>query len=54
MAIEIIRLNLIPDGKVRIVHCKQYDEGRVFKVCVYNGNTPYIFTDERVELIVRK
>lgn len=54
MAIEIIRLNLIPDGKVPVVHCKQYDVDRAFKVCIYEGDKPYIFTDETVELNVRK
>lgn len=54
MAIEIIRLNLIPDGKVPVVHCKQYDVDRAFKVCVYEGDKPYIFSDETVELNVRK
>ena len=54
MAIEMIKLNLIPDGKPPVIHCKQFDVAREFRVCVFEGSKPYIFTNETVELDVRK
>lgn len=54
MAIEIIRLNLIPEGNPPVVHCKQYDNGRVFQIVLYNGKDPYILTTETIELNIRK
>ena len=51
---EQIKLNIIPDGIEPVVHCKQYDTGRPFRIYLYNGKKPYFLTDEVIEIDVRK
>lgn len=51
---QIIRLNLIPSGKMPVAYASQYDKSRKIRVLVFDGTKPYIFGDERVELDVRK
>ena len=54
MAIERIKLNLIPTGEMPVCHASQYDKGRQIGLDVFSGSTPYIFTDEQLELDIRK
>lgn len=54
MAIERIKLNLIPAGTMPVCHAKQYDKKRQIGIDIYNGLQPYILSDELLELDVRK
>ena len=54
MAIERIKVNLIPTGTMPVCHASQYDKGRKIGLDIYNGLQPYILSDETVELDIRK
>ena len=41
---EEITLNLIPGGATQVVHASQFDEGRQFKLIMYNGDEPFVPT----------
>ena len=52
---EIIKLNLIPTGVNPTCHCSQYDEGRVIRIELFDGLTPYTLqSGDTVTLNVRK
>lgn len=52
---EIIKLNLIPSGVNPTCHCSQYDEGRVIRIELFDGLTPYTLqSGDTVTLNVRK
>jgi hypothetical protein len=52
---EIIKLNLIPNGVNPTCHCSQYDEGRVIRIELFDGLTPYTLqSGDTVTLNVRK
>ena len=52
---EIIRLNLIPNGVNPTCHAKQYDEGRIIRFELFDGLTPYTLqSGDTVTLNVRK
>ena len=52
---EIIKLNLIPRGVNPTCHCSQYDEGRVIRIELFDGLTPYVLqSGDTVTLNVRK
>ena len=38
---ETIKLNLIPTGSLPVVHTSQYDEGRVFRIELFEGSAVY-------------
>ena len=49
-----ITLDLIPNGSMPVVNASQYDDGRVFRVNITENGTPYMLTDEVIEIHVRK
>ena len=49
-----ITLDLIPNGSMPVVNASQYDDGRVFRVNITENGTPYVLTDEVIEIHVRK
>lgn len=52
---EIIKLNLIPNGVNPTCHAKQYDEGRVIRFELFEGLTPYTLqSGDTVTLNLRK
>lgn len=52
---EQINLNIIPDGLTPVVHASQYDDGREFKVNLFEGKTPYSLSGtEIIEFDVKK
>lgn len=52
---EIIKLNLIPSGVNPTCHCSQYDDGRVIRIELFDGLTPYALkSGDAVTLNVRK
>lgn len=52
---EIIKLNLIPSGVNPTCHCSQYDNGRVIRIDLFDGLTPYVLqSGDTVTLNVRK
>jgi len=52
---EIIKLNLIPSGVNPVCHCSQYDNGRVIRLELFDGLTPYVLqSGDTVTLNVRK
>ncbi len=52
---EIIKLNLIPSGVNPTCHCSQYDNGRVIRIELFDGLTPYVLqSGDTVTLNVRK
>ena len=52
---EIIKLNLIPNGVNPTCHCSQYDEGRIIRIELFDGLTPYtIQSGDTFTLNVRK
>ena len=52
---EIIKLNLIPSGVNPTCHCSQYDNGRVIRIELFDGLTPYTLqSGDVVTLNVRK
>ena len=52
---EIIKLNLIPNGVNPTCHCSQYDNGRVIRIDLFDGLTPYVLqSGDTVTLNVRK
>lgn len=52
---EIIKLNLIPSGVNPVCHCSQYDSGRVIRIELFDGLTPYtLASGDTVTLNVRK
>ena len=52
---EILNLNLIPNGTNPVVHCSQYDEGRVFRFNLFNGSAVYVLDGtETIECDVKK
>ena len=52
---EIIKLNLIPSGVNPTCHCSQYDNGRVIRIELFDGLTPYTLqSGDVVTLKVRK
>lgn len=52
---EIIKLNLIPSGVNPTCHCSQYDNGRVIRIELFDGLTPYTLqSGDTVTLNVRK
>ena len=54
MAIQRIKVNLIPTGATPVCYASQYDVGRKIALDVFNGLQPYIFTNEHLELDIRK
>jgi hypothetical protein len=52
---EIIKLNLIPSGVNPTCHCSQYDNGRVIRIELFDGLTPYTLqSGDTATLNVRK
>jgi hypothetical protein len=52
---EIIKLNLIPNGVNPTCHCSQYDEERAIRIELFDGLTPYTLqSGDTVTLNVRK
>ena len=52
---EIIKLNIIPSGVNPTCHASQYDEGRVIRIELYEGLTPFTLqANDEVSLAVRK
>ena len=52
---EIIKLNLIPNGVNPTCHAKQYDEGRIIRFELFDGLTPYTLqSGDTVTLNLRK
>lgn len=52
---ESIKLNLIPNGVSPACHCSQYDNGRVIRLELFDGLTPYtIRSGDTFTLNVRK
>lgn len=51
---EIITLNMVPKGITPVCHASQFDDGRVIRLNIVDELHGYIFTDEEVELRVRK
>ena len=51
---EIITLNMVPKGITPVCHASQFDDGRVIRLNIVDELQGYIFTDEEVELRVRK
>lgn len=52
---ESIKLNLIPSGVNPTCHCSQYDEGRIIRIDLFDGLTPYALqSGDAVTLNVRK
>lgn len=49
-----IRLNLIPTGPMPVCYASQYDKKREIGLVLFNGTRPLLFTDETLELDVRK
>ena len=49
-----IRLNLIPTGPMPVCYASQYDKKRQIGLVLFNGTRPLLFTDETLELDVRK
>lgn len=42
---ESIVVNLIPAGTMTVCHTSQFDVGRVIRVRLYDGLTPYVFQE---------
>ena len=52
---EIVNLNLIPDGFTPVIHISQNDVGRVTRFKLYNGFVPFTLTgNESIMLRIRK
>ncbi len=52
---EIIKLNIIPSGVNPTCHASQYDEGRVIRVELYEGLTPFTLqASDEIGLAIRK
>lgn len=52
---EIIKLNIIPSGVNPTCHASQYDEGRVIRVELYEGLTPFTLqASDEIGLSIRK
>lgn len=52
---ETIKLNLIPSGVSPTCYCSQYDEGRVIRIELFDGLTPYTLnSSDTVTLNLRK
>ena len=52
---EIIKLNLIPNGVNPVCHCSQYDAGRVVRAELFDGLTPYIIdSGDTFTLLVKR
>lgn len=52
---EIIKLNIIPSGVNPTCHASQYDEGRVIRVELYEGLTPFTLqANDEIGLAIRK
>lgn len=51
---EIITLNLVPKGITPVCHASQFDIGRTIRLAIVDELHGYIFSDEKVELRVRK
>ena len=52
---EVINLNLIPNGTNPVVHCSQYDEGRDFRFNLFNGTSVLTLDGtETIECDVKK
>ena len=52
---EQINVNLIPGGIPQICHASQYDDGRVIRLNLFDGNTPYVLAGtETVTVKVRR
>lgn len=52
---EVINLNLIPNGTNPVVHCSQYDEGREFRFNLFNGTSVLTLDGtETIECDVKK
>ena len=52
---ESIKLNLIPSDNTKpVCHASQYDNGRSIRLELYDGDYPYILSDETIELDVKK
>lgn len=52
---EQINVNLIPGGIPQICHASQYDDGRVIRLNLFDGDTPYVLAGtETVTVKVRR
>lgn len=52
---EIIKLNIIPNGTTPTCHASQYDNGRVIRIELYEGLNPYTLSaSDEISLAVRK
>ena len=50
MAIQAVKLNLIPGSVLPVVNVSQYDDGRQFYLDVYEGSETYSLTGKTVEI----
>lgn len=52
---EHMKLNLVPSDLTKpVCHASQYDDGREIMLELYDGQDPYILSDEAIELDVKK
>lgn len=52
---EIVNLNLIPDGPYSVAHTSQNDEGRTIRCKLFDGPSPYKLSgSESLELRIRQ
>ena len=51
---EKINLNLIPGGVLPVINASQYDEGRQFKLALFDGASAYDLTGKTVTILVGK
>ena len=52
---EIVNLNLIPDGPYPVAHISQNDDGRTIKCNLFDGPSPYKLSgSESLELRIRQ
>lgn len=52
---EAIKLNLVPSDLTKpICHASQFDDGREIMLMLYDGQMPYVLSDEEIELDVKK
>ena len=52
---EQINVNIIPDGRAPVCHVSQFDEGRTFRVNLFDGFSAFTFAGtESISIAVRK
>lgn len=51
---EKVNLNLIPGGVLPVINVSQYDEGRQFKLALFDGASAYDLTGKTVTILVGK